>query len=197
MWVLFLVQLWRNLVGYATSWRWLVRHQRTITCCSCPGNSNLGEICFWFEKAKVWAPIAPRRIVWQFSQLYWWYWPTELVVRRVFFSLYFISNTICQNYWKEWVNIELPVLSVHGNHDNPVGEYSASAIDLLTTLGLISHFGRIHDANKWVVFSLVLLILDSIEIRPITLKKGKTIVNLYGFGSIKDERLNALIQVGL
>ena len=59
-----------------------------------------------------------------------------------------MKKIFVQNCRKEWVNIELPVLSVHGNHDNPVGEFSASAIDLLTTLGLISHFGRIHDANK-------------------------------------------------
>ena len=84
------------------------------------------------------------------------------------------------NWLLDWVNIELPVLSVHGNHDNPNGRFSSSPIDLLATLGLLSHFGRVRDANKVAVY-------------PVTLKKGKTVINIYGIGSVKDERLNALI----
>ena len=72
--------------------------------------------------------------------------------------------------------------TVHGNHDNPVGEFSASAVDTLVSLGLVSHFGRIQNNDK-------------ILIQPVSLKKGSTIINIWGFGSLKDERLNALIQV--
>ena len=85
------------------------------------------------------------------------------------------------NWLMDWINIELPVLSVHGNHDNPHGEFSASAIDLLVTMGLLSHFGRIRDQNQ-------------IAIYPVSLKKGKTLINIFGLGSVKDERLNALLD---
>ena len=67
----------------------------------------------------------------------------------------------------DWVNIELPVLSVHGNHDNPHGEFSASAIDLLVTMGLLSHFGRIRDQNQVAIY-------------PVSLKKGKTLIIFKG-----------------
>ena len=76
------------------------------------------------------------------------------------------------------------LFTVHGNHDNPVGEFSASAVDTLVSLGLVSHFGRIQNNDK-------------ILIQPVSLKKGSTIINIWGFGSLKDERLNALIQVRL
>ena len=67
------------------------------------------------------------------------------------------------------MNIELPILTVHGNHDNPVGEFSASAVDTLVSLGLVSHFGRIPNS-------------ETIVIKPVSLKKGSTVINIWGFG---------------
>ena len=55
-------------------------------------------------------------------------------------------------------------------------------MDTLVSLGLVSHFGRIQNSN-------------AIVIHPVSLKKGSTIINIWGFGSLKDERLNAMIQV--
>ena len=46
------------------------------------------------------------------------------------------SDIDVPNWLLDWVNIELPVLTVHGNHDNPIGEFSASAVD---TLGRVSN----------------------------------------------------------
>ena len=47
------------------------------------------------------------------------------------------SDIDVPNWLLDWVNIELPVLTVHGNHDNPIGEFSASAVD---TLGRVSNY---------------------------------------------------------
>ena len=81
----------------------------------------------------------------------------------------------------DFIHVKMPILSVHGNHDNPTGKFNASPIDMLAGRGLLTHFGRIRDLQK-------------IEIKPVTLKKGKTIINIFGIGSVKDEWLNAMIE---
>jgi len=39
-------------------------------------------------------------------------------------------------------NIGLPVFIIHGNHDDPVGVDNVSAIDLLSSAGLVNYFGK-------------------------------------------------------
>ena len=97
-------------------------------------------------------------------------------------SLFIIGNFISFRHALDFIYWFASLFIVHGNHDNPVGEFSASAVDTLVSLGLVSHFGRIQNSNK-------------ILIQPVSLKKGSTIINIWGFGSLKDERLNSLIQV--
>ena len=41
------------------------------------------------------------------------------------------------------VNVGLPVFTIHGNHDDPAGTDSLSAVDLLSTARLINYFGKI------------------------------------------------------
>ena len=40
-------------------------------------------------------------------------------------------------------NIQLPVFSIHGNHDDPAGDGGLAALDILSTANLINYFGRI------------------------------------------------------
>ena len=40
-------------------------------------------------------------------------------------------------------NIALPIFSIHGNHDDPVGLGGLSAMDNLHATGLVNYFGRI------------------------------------------------------
>lgn len=83
------------------------------------------------------------------------------------------------NYEDPNLNIELPVFSIHGNHDDPTGQKYTSSLDLLATSGLVNYFG------KWSNF-------DHIEISPILLKKGNSKLALYGLSHIRDERLGRL-----
>jgi len=81
------------------------------------------------------------------------------------------------------INISYPVLSIHGNHDNPTGPDNLSAIDVLAGQGLLSHFGKNND-------------LDQIMVEPVLLQKGQTKIALYGIGSQKDERLHYMFKKG-
>ncbi|XP_071375342.1 double-strand break repair protein MRE11 [Centroberyx affinis] len=80
------------------------------------------------------------------------------------------------NYQDENLNISIPVFSVHGNHDDPTGSEGLCALDLLSSCGLVNHFGRSQSVER-------------IEISPILMQKGNTKLALYGLGSIPDERL--------
>ncbi|GAV01177.1 MRE11C [Ramazzottius varieornatus] len=75
------------------------------------------------------------------------------------------------------LNINLPVYSIHGNHDDPSGLKYLSELDLLHTYGLINYFGKAND-------------IENIDIYPLLFTKGTTKLALYGLGSIRDERLH-------
>lgn len=81
------------------------------------------------------------------------------------------------NWRNQNLNISLPVLCIHGNHDDPTEESNLSAMDLLSSAGVVNYFGKVPEVDK-------------IEIAPILLQKGNTRVALYGLGSIRDERLH-------
>eukprot|EP01134_Creolimax_fragrantissima_P004857 CFRG4857T1 len=80
------------------------------------------------------------------------------------------------NYMDPNINIAMPVFSVHGNHDDPVGRGHLAPLDLLEATSSINYFGK----QKSV---------EDITISPILLEKGNTKLALYGLGSIKDDRL--------
>ena len=52
-----------------------------------------------------------------------------------------------------------------------------SAIDILSTAGLVNYFGRSRE-------------VDDITMMPVLLRKGRTNVALYGLGNVRDERLH-------
>jgi double-strand break repair protein MRE11 len=81
------------------------------------------------------------------------------------------------NYMSPNHNISIPVFSIHGNHDDPSGDGTLSAMDVLSVNGLINYFGRVHNIEK-------------VEVSPILLQKGKTKLALYGIGHVRDERLH-------
>ncbi|XP_006821584.2 double-strand break repair protein MRE11-like [Saccoglossus kowalevskii] len=83
------------------------------------------------------------------------------------------------NYEDPNYNVSIPVFSIHGNHDDPTGPNNSCALDLLSVVGLVNHFGKITS-------------LEKIEISPILLQKGRTKLAMYGLGSVRDERLHRL-----
>jgi double-strand break repair protein MRE11 len=87
------------------------------------------------------------------------------------------------NYQDEFYSVDLPVFSIHGNHDDPSRDGGNSdlyaALDLLDVANLVNYFGR-QEA------------VDEVRVDPILLKKGATKVALYGLGNMRDERLNRM-----
>ena len=84
----------------------------------------------------------------------------------------------------EALSIDLPIFSIHGNHDDPTrdgGTEMLAALDLLSVTNLVNYFGRQDEVDK-------------VEISPVLVKKGDTRVAIYGMGSMRDERLNRMWQ---
>ena len=73
-------------------------------------------------------------------------------------------------------NVQLPVFSIHGNHDDPAGDGGLAALDILSTANLINYFGRAGNFEK-------------IALAPVLIRKGATKLALYGIGHVRDERL--------
>ncbi|KAF2661429.1 DNA repair exonuclease [Lophiostoma macrostomum CBS 122681] len=80
------------------------------------------------------------------------------------------------NYEDPDINVAIPVFAIHGNHDDPSGHGSFSALDLLQVSGLVNYYGR----NAKV---------DDISVKPVLLQKGRTKLALYGLSNVRDERL--------
>jgi len=80
------------------------------------------------------------------------------------------------NYEDPDINVAIPVFAIHGNHDDPSGEGSYSALDLLQASGLVNYYGRTAQ-------------VEHIEVKPVLLQKGKTKLALYGLSNVRDERL--------
>ncbi|TPX61200.1 hypothetical protein PhCBS80983_g01238 [Powellomyces hirtus] len=85
------------------------------------------------------------------------------------------------NYEDPNYNVGMPVFSIHGNHDDPSGDGSLCALDLLSAAGLVNYFGKQVE-------------VDDISIKPILLQKGSSKLALYGLGNVRDERLNRTFQ---
>ncbi|KAG7351089.1 metallo-dependent phosphatase-like protein [Nitzschia inconspicua] len=87
------------------------------------------------------------------------------------------------NYEDEFYSVDLPVFSIHGNHDDPSRDGGNSdlyaALDLLDVANLVNYFGK-QEA------------VDEVRVDPILLKKGNTKVALYGLSNMRDERLNRM-----
>lgn len=84
------------------------------------------------------------------------------------------------NFQDPNMNVALPVFSVHGNHDDPVG--GTSALDVLATNGYLNYFGHVSS-------------LEDIVVEPILLQKGDSFIALYGIGNVRDERLHRCFRL--
>jgi double-strand break repair protein MRE11 len=92
------------------------------------------------------------------------------------------------NYHDPYMSVDLPIFSIHGNHDDPsrdTGERSdlLAALDLLSVSNLVNYFGRQEQ-------------IDSMNIYPVLLQKGTTRLALYGLGSMREERLHRMWKAG-
>ncbi|XP_064488214.1 double-strand break repair protein MRE11-like [Ornithodoros turicata] len=85
------------------------------------------------------------------------------------------------NYEDPNLNVSYPVFTVHGNHDDPSGAENLSCIDVLSTSGLVNYFGKLTQ-------------LEDIKLKPLLLRKGNTLLALYGLGWVRDRRLHYLYR---
>ncbi|CAG9792262.1 unnamed protein product [Diatraea saccharalis] len=85
------------------------------------------------------------------------------------------------NYEDPNLNISYPILSIHGNHDDPVGQGSISSLDILSITGLVNYFG------KWSDYTHV-------RVSPVLMQKGETKLAMYGLSHLKDQRLSHLFE---
>lgn len=53
------------------------------------------------------------------------------------------------NFSNPHINIGLPVFTIHGNHDDPAGQDNLSAVDLLSSCGLVNYFGKQVKQGAW------------------------------------------------
>lgn len=83
------------------------------------------------------------------------------------------------NYEDPNLNVSYPLLSIHGNHDDPTGPGNLCSLDMLHTAGLVNYFGKTTS-------------LEKIQLCPLLIQKGITKLALYGLGSVRDERLHRL-----
>jgi double-strand break repair protein MRE11 len=97
------------------------------------------------------------------------------------------SDFVRVNFEDPNYNVELPIFSIHGNHDDPVREGPTgevlAALDILATANLINYFGKSESAGR-------------VEVAPVLLAKGKTRLALYGLGNIRDDRLHRTLIEG-
>lgn len=84
------------------------------------------------------------------------------------------------------MNVGLPVFSIHGNHDDPAGEANLSAMDILSSAGLVNYFGK-HALGGGGA--------GRVDLKPVLMRKGTTKLALYGLGYIRDNRLHQMFSV--
>lgn len=77
------------------------------------------------------------------------------------------------NYEDPNINISIPIVAIHGNHDDPTGMFSTSALDVLESSNLINYLGKCQS-------------VDFVEIEPLIFNEE---VALYLLGNIRDRRL--------
>ncbi|GIL58032.1 hypothetical protein Vafri_13231, partial [Volvox africanus] len=98
-------------------------------------------------------------------------------------SVNFVSGRV--NFENPNLNVGLPLFTIHGNHDDPSGQDSLSAVDILSQTGLVNYFGK---------HPLVGSGAARITLSPVLIEKGSTRLCLYGLGNIRDERLGRSFQ---
>ncbi|GFR39960.1 hypothetical protein Agub_g38, partial [Astrephomene gubernaculifera] len=98
-------------------------------------------------------------------------------------SVNFVAGRV--NFENPNLNVGLPVFTIHGNHDDPAGQDSLSAVDILSQTGLVNYFGK-HPLTGTGAARITL--------SPVLLEKGSTRICLYGLGNIRDERLGRSFQ---
>lgn len=82
------------------------------------------------------------------------------------------------------LKVPCPIMTIHGNHDDPTGPDAQSVCEKLATCGLLNYFGIVSSQTQ------------KINIDPIILEKDNIKIALYGIGFIPDQKLRAAFDRG-
>ncbi|XP_059480631.1 double-strand break repair protein MRE11 [Neocloeon triangulifer] len=97
-------------------------------------------------------------------------------------EIFSFSSNPMVNFMNPNLNVALPIFSIHGNHDDPLGYNSKCSLDMLSAAGLINYFGK------------YLNLQDDISLVPLLVAKGNTKVAIYGLGALKDKVANRMFR---
>lgn len=103
--------------------------------------------------------------------------------KRVHGSFSHCNKVNHANFEDPNLDVPYPILTIHGNHDDPTGPQAQSVCEKLATCGLLNYFGAL-DVTK------------TIHVEPIILQKGKLKIALYGMGFIPDYKLKMAFDKG-
>ncbi|CAD26648.1 DOUBLE-STRAND BREAK DNA REPAIR PROTEIN (RAD32 HOMOLOG) [Encephalitozoon cuniculi GB-M1] len=93
-----------------------------------------------------------------------------------------LRSNLALNFHDQNIGISIPVVSIHGNHDDPSGISMVSPIDILQSAGLVNYIGKYN-------------LIDRIDVYPLLLEKEYRVA-IYGLGHIKDRRLYRMFCEG-
>lgn len=91
------------------------------------------------------------------------------------------------NFEDPTMKVPFPIMTIHGNHDDPTGPTAQSVCEKLATCGLLNYFGAVDTSSDTVKIT---------KIEPIVLQKGKIKLALYGLGFIPDHKLKIALEKG-
>lgn len=89
------------------------------------------------------------------------------------------------NFEDPTLKVPYPILTIHGNHDDPTGPSAQSIVEKLATCGLLNYFGAVNTSSDNDV---------SFTIEPIVLRKGNIKLALYGIGFVPDQKLKVALE---
>jgi len=89
------------------------------------------------------------------------------------------------NWEDKMLTVRFPILTIHGNHDNPTGANAKSICEKLADSGLLNYFGnlKLDPDGKTIV-------------KPIVLQKKDVKLAIYGMGHIPDVKLKQAFDEG-
>lgn len=108
----------------------------------------------------------------------------DVSFRRVKGNFSHFSKVNHANFEDENLNVPYPIMTIHGNHDDPTGPQARSVCEKFATCGLLNYFGAIKGDCK------------QIHIEPIILQKDRIKIALYGLGFIPDFKLKLAFDKG-
>ncbi|KAM0677793.1 hypothetical protein BDAP_001643 [Binucleata daphniae] len=77
------------------------------------------------------------------------------------------------------MNIAIPFIAIHGNHDDPSGIFHNSSLEILKSCGLINYIGKFSSITQ-------------LEVEPVLIFRNNKKVAIYAIGNIKDRRLHKM-----